>query len=69
MRSLLCRLEDLEAAPLQRFDAAGHRIVVVALGAELFALDDTCSHKAAFPAEEGEVDAEGDGIFIEVHEG
>lgn len=31
---------------------------MVALGAELVALDDTCSHEAASLSEEGEVDAE-----------
>ena len=57
-RSRLCRLDELTAAPLQRFDVAGRNIVVVTLGAELFALDDTCSHERASLSEEGEVDAE-----------
>lgn len=56
-RSLLCRLEDLQA-PLQRFELDGHRIVVMTVGDELFALDDTCSHENASLTEEGEVDAE-----------
>ena len=54
---LLCRLEDLRA-PLRRFEVNGRRIVVVTLGAELVALDDTCSHASASLTEEGEVDAE-----------
>jgi 3-phenylpropionate/trans-cinnamate dioxygenase ferredoxin subunit len=57
-RSRLCLLEELKAEPVQRFDIAGRRVVVVALGAELVALDDTCSHEAASLSEEGEVDAE-----------
>jgi 3-phenylpropionate/trans-cinnamate dioxygenase ferredoxin component len=57
-RSRLCRLGKLDAVPLQRFDVAGRRILVVTLGGELLALDDTCSHESASLSEEGEVDAE-----------
>lgn len=56
-RLLLCRLEDLQT-PLRRFEVDGRRIVVVALGAEVVALDDTCSHENASLTEEGEVDVE-----------
>jgi 3-phenylpropionate/trans-cinnamate dioxygenase ferredoxin subunit len=58
VRSRLCSLGELRAEPLQRFDVAGRRIVVMALGAEFVALDDTCSHESASLTEEGEVDAE-----------
>jgi 3-phenylpropionate/trans-cinnamate dioxygenase ferredoxin subunit len=57
-RSRLCRLVELGALPLQRFDVAGRHVVVVALGAEFVVLDDTCSHESASLTEEGEVDAE-----------
>jgi 3-phenylpropionate/trans-cinnamate dioxygenase ferredoxin subunit len=57
-RSFLCSLGELRAEPLQRFDIAGRRIVVVALDAEFVALDDTCSHESASLTAEGEVDAE-----------
>jgi nitrite reductase/ring-hydroxylating ferredoxin subunit len=45
-------------SPLQRFELEGHPIVVIDLGEELVALDDTCSHEEASLAEEGEVDSE-----------
>lgn len=45
-------------APLQRFDVDGHPIVVIDLGEELVALDDTCSHENASLAEEGELDTD-----------
>lgn len=55
-RVLLCPRASLEHRPLQRFDVEGRAIVVVALGEELVALDDTCSHEDASLAEEGEID-------------
>lgn len=54
-RVRLGRLSDLTAG-LHRFDVDGHRVVIVGLGEELFALDDSCSHESASLAEEGEVD-------------
>jgi 3-phenylpropionate/trans-cinnamate dioxygenase ferredoxin subunit len=57
-RAFLCRREDLRGGPLHRFELDGRPVVVVALGAELAVLDDTCSHESASLAEEGEVDAE-----------
>lgn len=56
-RILLGRRSDLTGRT-QRFEAEGRPIVVVALGDELVALDDTCSHENASLAEEGEVDPE-----------
>jgi 3-phenylpropionate/trans-cinnamate dioxygenase ferredoxin subunit len=43
---------------LQRFDIDGRPIVLIDLGQELVALDDTCSHENASLTEEGELDAE-----------
>jgi 3-phenylpropionate/trans-cinnamate dioxygenase ferredoxin component len=57
-RSPLCRLDEFKVVPLQRLDVAGRRVVVVALGEEHVALDDTCSHESASLAEEGEIDTE-----------
>jgi len=54
-RVRLGRLSDLTTG-LHRFDVDGRRVVVVGLGEELVALDDTCSHENASLAEEGEVD-------------
>lgn len=55
-RVRLCRRADLVGSELRRFDVDGHRVVVVNLGEELVALDDTCSHENASLAEEGELD-------------
>lgn len=44
--------------PLQRFEVAGHRVLVVDLGDELIALDDTCTHEEASLTEDGELDVE-----------
>ncbi len=43
---------------MQRFDVAGHRVVLVAVGPEFVVLDDTCSHESASLTDDGEVDAE-----------
>ncbi|MGH9092956.1 MAG: Rieske 2Fe-2S domain-containing protein [Acidimicrobiales bacterium] len=57
-RILLCRRANLGPGLLHRFDVDGRLIVVVALGDELIALDDTCSHEDASLAEDGEIDAD-----------
>lgn len=49
---------ELAGGPPRRFDIGGHRIVLVSVGAELFALDDTCTHEEASLAAVGEVDAD-----------
>jgi nitrite reductase/ring-hydroxylating ferredoxin subunit len=56
--SRLWRLGDLNGVPLQRFECGERRVVVVTLGKELVALDDTCSHESASLTDEGEVDVE-----------
>jgi nitrite reductase/ring-hydroxylating ferredoxin subunit len=53
----LCQRAEL-ASGLQRFEVDGHRILVVRLGDEFLAIDDTCSHEEASLAEDGELDAE-----------
>ncbi|MGH3182904.1 MAG: Rieske 2Fe-2S domain-containing protein, partial [Acidimicrobiales bacterium] len=55
-RVLLCRRTDLDQDASRRFDVDGRPVVVVVLGEELVALDDTCSHEDASLAEEGEID-------------
>lgn len=46
------------SGPLKRFEVAGHRVLVVDLGNELIALNDTCTHEEASLAEDGELDVE-----------
>jgi nitrite reductase/ring-hydroxylating ferredoxin subunit len=53
----LCHRAEI-SSPLQRFEVAGHRILVVDLGDEFIALDDTCTHEEASLAEDGELDVE-----------
>jgi 3-phenylpropionate/trans-cinnamate dioxygenase ferredoxin subunit len=50
----LCALEELSPGVARRFDVAGHRIVVVRIGDDLYALGDRCSH-ANYSLSEGEV--------------
>lgn len=56
-RARLCGRGDL-VDDRTRFDVDGHPIVVLKLGEEFIALDDTCTHENASLAEEGEVDPE-----------
>ena len=57
----LCQLDELDDGEARRFDveASGlvHRVAVIRLGDDLYALGDTCSH-ADYSLAEGEVDAE-----------
>ncbi len=50
----LCRADDLAPGTARRFDVAGHRICVVRIGDEFYAIGDRCSH-ADFSLSEGEV--------------
>jgi len=50
----LCAVDELPAGAARRFDVAGHRIVVVRIGDDLYALGDRCSH-ANYSLSEGEV--------------
>ena len=50
----LCGVEELPSGAARRFDVAGHRIVVVRIGDDLYALGDRCSH-ANYSLSEGEV--------------
>ena len=60
-RVALCQFDELADEEARRFDveAGGlvHRVAVVRLGDDLYALGDTCSH-ADYSLSEGEVDAE-----------
>ena len=50
----LCAVDDIEPGQARRFDTAGHRIALVRVGDDFYALGDRCSH-ANFSLSEGEV--------------
>jgi 3-phenylpropionate/trans-cinnamate dioxygenase ferredoxin subunit len=50
----LCSLDELEPGTARRFELAGHRIAVVRLGDDVYAIGDQCSH-ANFSLAEGEI--------------
>ena len=53
----LCRFDELVRSAARRFDVDGHRIAVVRIGDDLYAIGDTCSH-AEISLSEGTVWAE-----------
>jgi 3-phenylpropionate/trans-cinnamate dioxygenase ferredoxin component len=54
---LLCRRDDLAAGSARRFDVEGHRIALVRIGDDFYAIGDRCSH-ADYSLSEGEVYAD-----------
>ena len=50
----LCAVDDLEPGTAKRFDVAGHRIALVRIDDDFYAIGDRCSH-ANFSLSEGEV--------------
>jgi len=50
----LCAVDDLEPGAARRFDIDGHRIALVRIGDDFYAIGDRCSH-ANFSLAEGEV--------------
>ena len=56
-RERLCAVGDLSPGEARRFDSAGHRIALVRVGDDFYAVGDRCSH-ANFSLSEGEVLAE-----------
>ena len=50
----LCRLDEIEPGTARRFDLDGHRIALVRIGDDVYALGDRCSH-ADYSLSEGEV--------------
>ena len=57
MRERLCSVGDVSDGLTLRFDVGPHRICLVRLGDDFYAIGDTCSH-ADVSLSEGEVDAE-----------
>jgi 3-phenylpropionate/trans-cinnamate dioxygenase ferredoxin component len=50
----LCGVDDIAPGTAARFDVEGHRIAVVRVGSDLYALGDRCSH-ADYSLSEGDV--------------
>ena len=50
----LCSVDDLAPGQARRFDTGGHRIALVRVGEDFYAIGDRCSH-ANFSLSEGEV--------------
>ena len=50
----LCSLDDLAPDTATRVDVADHKIAVVRVGDDVYAIDDTCSH-ADYSLSEGDV--------------
>ena len=50
----LCAADEIESGTAKRFDVAGHRIALVRIGDDFYALGDRCSHED-FSLSEGEV--------------
>ena len=54
MQVRLCGVDDLESGQAMRFDVQGHRIALVRIETNFYAIGDQCSH-ANFSLAEGEV--------------
>ena len=50
----LCKAEDLKPGEARRFDVDGHRIALVRIGDDFYAIGDRCSHED-YSLSEGEV--------------
>src|SRR3954465_7717605 len=53
-RQRLCSRDDIAPGAAQRFDVDGHRLAVVRIGDDFYAIGDRCSH-ADYSLAEGEV--------------
>jgi 3-phenylpropionate/trans-cinnamate dioxygenase ferredoxin subunit len=51
----LCAVDDIGPGSAQRFDVQGHRIALIRIGDDFYAIGDRCSH-ADYSLAEGEVD-------------
>ena len=50
----LCAMDDVAPSQAKRFDVAGHRVCLVRIGDDFYAIGDRCSH-ADYSLAEGEV--------------
>jgi len=53
-RERLCRVDEMTSGTARRFDVGDHRIALVRIGDDFYAIGDRCSH-ADFSLSEGEV--------------
>jgi len=53
-RERLCRVDEMSPGTARRFDVGPHRIALVRIGDDFYAIGDRCSH-ADFSLSEGEV--------------
>lgn len=53
----ICHVDDVEPGGARRFEVDGHRIAVVRIGDDWYAIGDTCSHED-YSLSEGDVWAE-----------
>jgi 3-phenylpropionate/trans-cinnamate dioxygenase ferredoxin component len=56
-KHVVCRFDDVAPDSTRRVDVEGHRIALVRVGDDLYAIGDRCSH-ANISLSEGEIDAE-----------
>lgn len=54
----VCATEEIPPGTSRRFDVAGHRLVIVRIGEDFYAIGDRCSH-ADVSLSEGSVDPDG----------
>ena len=54
MATTLCKVDEVQPGTARRFDVDGHRICVVRIGDDFYALGDQCSH-ADYSLCEGDV--------------
>jgi len=55
VKAVLCRASDLPPGEARRFEVERHRVAVVRIGDDFYAIGDRCSH-ADYSLAEGEVD-------------
>ncbi|MEY2567062.1 MAG: 3-phenylpropionate/trans-cinnamate dioxygenase ferredoxin component [Actinomycetota bacterium] len=53
-RVRLCKVDELDDCSAKRFDVDRHRIALIRIGADFYAIGDTCSH-AEISLSEGDV--------------
>src|SRR4051794_10267642 len=53
-KAKLCSVDDLESGEARRFDVAGHRIALIRVEDDFYALGDRCNHQD-YSLAEGEV--------------
>ena len=53
----LCRADDIASGSSKRFDVEGHKIAVIRIEDDFYAIGDTCTH-ADYSLSEGEIDCD-----------